>query len=194
MTCQRFINRHVKFGNLRGDMTIVLDERCQAGIGTWHELLAVSRLPKVQWLVMGDGNQFPPVNQTWGGEVLTKTCEETAMLKHLCGGNRLTLIEGKRSCQTLFDFYSSLARHGQRFNDSLESQIEAARRAQPAEQSHRGHTGLDRLLEWKGGARKASYPIACVWIDAHRVRRAQLALQCVCGRARADHTRRVPAS
>jgi len=86
MTLQRFINRHVKHGNLTGDMTIVLDECCQAGLGTWHEILAVSRLPKVQWLVMGDPNQFKAINQTWGGTLLETSVEETAMLKELVGG------------------------------------------------------------------------------------------------------------
>ena len=55
----------------------------------------------------------------------------------------------------MFDFYSSLARHGQRFNDSLESQIEAARRAFPPRGlpdhcicvSHRRRVALNRIME-----------------------------------------------
>ncbi len=51
------------------------------------------------------------------------------MLTHICGFSRLTLVGGKCSCQTSLDFYiySSLARHGHRFEDSLVSQIKVAR-------------------------------------------------------------------
>ena len=55
------------------------------------------------------------------------------LLKSICGGNRLLLTEGKRSCQELFDFYSSCATSGSWFSLSLVEMVAEARKAFPSQ-------------------------------------------------------------
>ena len=52
---------------------------------------------------------------------------EGQLLKSICNYRRLRLTEGKRSCQALFDLYSSFSTIGSRYHLSLAEMIEVAR-------------------------------------------------------------------
>ena len=53
------------------------------------------------------------------------------LLKSICGYKRLRLVEGKRSCKKLFDFYASCSTIGSRIGLPLEEMLRDAREAFP---------------------------------------------------------------
>jgi hypothetical protein len=82
----------------------------------------------IQWLLSGDFNQFAPVFDSFhGSPVHEDAFRDSSFFHYLAGGNRLTLTQGFRSDQNLFNFYSSLIAGGQRFAQPLAEVLQAAR-------------------------------------------------------------------
>ena len=82
----------------------------------------------VTWLLSGDFNQFSAIFDSWhGAAVHEEAFQRSSFFHYLAGGNRLTLLEGRRSDMELFNFYSSLIAGGNRFSQPLTEVLEAAR-------------------------------------------------------------------
>ena len=77
---------------------------------------------------------------------------ESALLKCVCGSKRLRLTEGKRSCNELFEFYSSRSHIGWRFNHSLADQLAEARRLFPS----KGYADVNLVISHK---RRGAYQL-----------------------------------
>jgi len=78
-----------------------------------HQLFAdVCKLAlgDVSFVVAGDFSQFGACCETHAGAPVPEgALEQSHMIRDLAGGNRLTLLENKRSDSILFDFYTSLS-------------------------------------------------------------------------------------
>ena len=63
----------------------------------------------VSFILCGDFSQFPACCESHLGKGVPEgALEQSHMIRDLSGGNRLTLLENKRSDQILYDFYTSL--------------------------------------------------------------------------------------
>ena len=106
--------------------TLVIDEASQVPHYIWCQLLGLKGLG-IRFIILGDiANQLPTVSDCFQGrEVLLQADAE--FLRMLADANRLTLTEGKRSDNRLFDFYSKLAKGGEWAELTLPEQIQKAR-------------------------------------------------------------------
>jgi hypothetical protein len=85
---------------------IWVDELFQLELGLWAQL---QKLKGRQWILSGDQFQFAALFDQWkGADVPEDTLLNSRLLHELCGGNRITLTECKRSERDLFDFYAAL--------------------------------------------------------------------------------------
>ena len=108
MTVQRLICKYLKYGSVRQG-TLVIDEVSQINIKIWHHLSVLKRFP-VQFLCMGDENQYAAINNHWVMSKLNQNVFESTLLKVLCDYRRCVLREPKRSDTYLFNFYASLTK------------------------------------------------------------------------------------
>ena len=153
VTADFFARRRLLHGSLGATTTIWIDEISQVDVQLWN---AFNRVPEgIQFILSGDFNQFPALWNTFRGDTVhVEALERSAFLRDLCGGNRLTLREGHRSCMDLFEFYSSLIVGGQRFTQTLPEVLQAARAlcswVGPARHnlviSHRKRVFINRIL------------------------------------------------
>ena len=92
-------------------------------------MLPLARLG-VQLILLGDcENQLLVISDTGPtGEDLTRDISDSVMLRSCVGGARLTLTESHRSDQVLFDWYSSLAVGGSRYDLPWDEVLARARR------------------------------------------------------------------
>ena len=74
------------------------------------DLAKASQLGGMSFILCGDFLQFSAICQHWAGcSVPEDALEHSDMLRELTGGNRLVLMENKRSDQILYDLYTSLS-------------------------------------------------------------------------------------
>ena len=120
MTSDKFVLS--KLGSMRSG-TLVVEEAGQVPHYIWCQLLGL-RLLGIRFIILGDiANQLAPVSDTFGGRELELEAD-ASFLRTLTDGNRLTLLEGKRSDARLFDFYSRLAVGGSWHSLPLKEQIQ----------------------------------------------------------------------
>ena len=74
----------------------------------WTDLSLI-RMTGTQIICCGDFGQYQACAESWCGcPVVEGALENSHMLLEMCGGNRYTLVENKRSDAKLFDFYTGL--------------------------------------------------------------------------------------
>ena len=125
-TADHWVRRHVIHGACNAD-ALWIDEIGQLDI----ELLsAINRLTYLgtQILMSGDFQQFAPIGNAWRGSTVKEDALANSRLLHtLAGGNRLRLIECKRSDHELFNFYTRLIPGGDLFGSPVAAAVAQAR-------------------------------------------------------------------
>jgi hypothetical protein len=108
ITADHWANACVRRGNCQADI-LVCEEYTQLNSHLWDEI-AKAALVVPQVMCVGDPYQFGAVADTYCGSPLSITPENSDLLLQLCGGNRLELIQNRRSDPVLFAFYAALPR------------------------------------------------------------------------------------
>jgi hypothetical protein len=113
MTANAFVYKHVLNGHYKG--WVVIDEFSLLDAQLWFILYRL--IDYCKFICVGQWAQLPPVNgHTWLDSHLDDECIENSRMFHrMCGGNRITLTECKRSSPILFDWYTSIAKGGSRY-------------------------------------------------------------------------------
>ena len=125
-TADHWVRRHVINGASSCDCLWV-DEISQLDVGLWLQLSKLT-YTGMQFLLSGDFNQFSPIGNSFRGSMIPENAFETSGLLHtLAGGNRLELVECRRSDAELFGFYSSLIAGGSRFELGLADAVREAK-------------------------------------------------------------------
>jgi len=107
VTADHWVRKHVRNGGV-GCSALVVEEITQINVQLWADL-ALCRFKGVQMICCGDFGQFAPICEHWAGCAVPEgALEHSQMLHEMCGGNRLTLTENKRSDAKLFNFYTNL--------------------------------------------------------------------------------------
>jgi hypothetical protein len=106
----------------------VVEELTQINVQIWADL-SLCRFKGISFICAGDpGRQFPPVCESWAGcPVQEDLLEKSDMLYEMCGGNKFTLTENKRSDGKLFDFYTGLGQYA-----DVQEALRVARQLFPA--------------------------------------------------------------
>ena len=105
VTADHYVRRHIQHGACMAQ-AIWVDELFQLELGLWAQL---QKLKGRQWILSGDQFQFAALFDQWkGADVPEDTLLNSRFLHELCGGNRITLTECKRSERELFEFYAAL--------------------------------------------------------------------------------------
>ena len=106
--------KHLLNGTYKG--WIVLDEFSLLDAQLWFMLYRM--IDYCRFICVGQWAQLPPVNgHTWLDSKLEDDCiEHSRMFHRICGGNRITLTECKRSSPVLFDWYCSISKGGFRYD------------------------------------------------------------------------------
>ena len=126
-TADYFVRRHILHGACTADV-IWVDEISQIDAGIWAQLNKLT-YTGVRWLLSGDFAQFPALFSSFRGcPVPDDAFERSNLLHRMCGGNRVTLTECKRSDAELFEWYASLIPGGMRFTAPLPDVLAQARR------------------------------------------------------------------
>ena len=106
-TADYWIRRHIINGDCSADY-IWIDEISQLDI---ELITALNRLTytNVKFLISGDFNQFGPLGNSFrGASIAEDAFEKSNLLHRMAGGNKLTLMDCKRSNAELFNFYTRL--------------------------------------------------------------------------------------
>jgi hypothetical protein len=104
-----------------------LDEVSQVDVCLLRQIGKLAFTP-MRFLLSGDFNQFPPINNCWKGTPVPEDAlERSALLHTLAGGNRCALTQCRRRDRRLFDYYSSLIPGGSRFELPLRDCVAQAR-------------------------------------------------------------------
>ncbi len=107
VTCDHWVRKHVRAGTCDCEI-LVVEELSQVDCQLWADL-ALVRIKGVQFICCGDFAQFAAVAESWAGcPVQEGALQNSDMLSEMCGGNRLTLTENRRSDAKLFEFYTGL--------------------------------------------------------------------------------------
>ena len=87
----------------------------------------------VRFILLGDfKGQLLAIQNSWSGHAVDNNfLRDSALLKQLAGGNRITLTECRRSDEKLFGFYASLVEGGSLEHSTVEQAVEDAMRAFP---------------------------------------------------------------
>lgn len=128
-TADHFAWKHVREGGTGTDV-VWADEISMLDTALLQDLNHLSfRDPPVQWILSGDFNQFEPFFNTFLGQPVQRSFNNSDLLALLCGGKCLLLTECKRSDQFLFDWYASLVREpkGCRFGKPLQAVLQECR-------------------------------------------------------------------
>ncbi len=124
VTADHWVRRNVMHGAANADV-IVVDEVYQIESALWGQLNKVSGR---QWLLSGDCNQFAALFDSWrGAPVQEGAFRRSNLLLTMCGCNRLTLTQCRRSDGDLFAWYSSLIHGGARYELDLSTVLAEAR-------------------------------------------------------------------
>jgi hypothetical protein len=125
MTVQRFVYKHILAGSYKG--WVILDECSLCELRLWTYLYRL--LNTCKFICVGSWSQLPPVGgHQWLDTQLPDDCVETSRMFHrLCGGNRITLTECKRSDDVLFNWVTSLCPGGSRFHTPFPEVLAEAR-------------------------------------------------------------------
>ncbi len=126
VTADHWVRRHVLNGVPSCDV-LWIDEISQLDVGLWLQLSKLS-FTGMQFLLSGDFNQFSPIGNSFRGSLIEEDAFEASGLLHtLAGGNRVELLECRRSDAELFGFYSSLIAGGSRFELGLAAAVREAK-------------------------------------------------------------------
>jgi hypothetical protein len=126
ITADAWVRRHVVHGACSAD-ALWIDEIGQLDI----ELVsALNRLTYmgIQLILSGDFAQLPLISNSWRGNPVPEDALAQSRLLHtLAGGNRLRLLECKRSDTELFAFYTRLIAGGDLFGLPVATAVAQAR-------------------------------------------------------------------
>ena len=127
VTADHYCHKYIKNGT-PSCHTLVVEELTQINVQIWADL-SLCRFKGISFICAGDpGRQFPPVCESWAGcPVQEDLLEKSDMLYEMCGGNRFTLTENKRSDGKLFDFYTGLGQYA-----DVQEALRVARQLFPA--------------------------------------------------------------
>jgi hypothetical protein len=126
-TADHFAWKNIREGGTNCDVMWV-DEVSMLDIELLCDMNHLSyRDPPVQWILSGDFNQYPPFFNGFRGSPVTKSFEDSMLLRLLAGHNRLTLTTCRRSDAALFGFYASLIPGGSRYEPPLQEVVAEAR-------------------------------------------------------------------
>ncbi len=132
-TADHWVRRHILNGAATVDVLWV-DECYQLETNLWSQL---NRLSGRQFILSGDPNQFAPLFDSWRGVAVAEDAfQRSNLLLTLCGCNRLTLTQCRRSDGELVAWYSSLIHGGARFEQPLGAVLSEARALLPLCISH----------------------------------------------------------
>ena len=105
VTADCYVRRHIQHGACLAQ-AIWVDELFQLELGLWAQL---QKLKGRQWILSGDQFQFSALFDQWKGTAVPEdTLLKSRLLHQLCGGNRITLTQCRRSERELFEWYASL--------------------------------------------------------------------------------------
>ena len=126
VTADHYVRRRIIHGACKAD-AIWIDEIGQLGL---ELLAALNRLTyiNVQLIMSGDFSQYAPIKDSWRGTLVPEDALATSRLLHtFAGGNRLRLVECKRSDRHLFDFYTRLIVGGDLHGQPVSNAVAIAR-------------------------------------------------------------------
>ena len=104
MTADHWVRRFVRSGGCICCDTLVCEELTLLAHQLWADVCKHA-LGGVSFILCGDFSQFPACCETHvGAPVPEGALEQSHMIRDLTGGNRLTLIENRRSDETFFKF------------------------------------------------------------------------------------------
>jgi DNA polymerase III delta prime subunit len=107
-TIHIFLHKLLRTGYFRKGW-LVIDEAGQIGVSLWAELQQLCLEPDVRFIVMGDRNQFSPIDMVWRGTEVSATIWDSSLLQHMCGSLEIQLTRYRRGDDAeLFSFYSSI--------------------------------------------------------------------------------------
>ena len=107
-TILNFIHRYIRNGNLNKG-SVAVDECGQVLVSLWAQLQQLCLESEIRWIVMGDPNQFSPIDKTWNGSEVKVSIWDSGLLQHRCGSLEVKLTKYRRGNDpALFSFYSSI--------------------------------------------------------------------------------------
>lgn len=110
VTADQWVRQKIRNGGSVQCDVLVCEEITQMEVQLWADVCKFSLAEGVAFILCGDFNQFGAIAEHWaGGYVPAGALRNSDMLLDMCGSNRLTLLENKRSDQILYDFYTSLS-------------------------------------------------------------------------------------
>ena len=137
MTADAWTRRHIIHGSFQG--AVCLDEWTNLDM-TQYVLLNTLTYSGTQFIVSGDANQMGACFSSFRGvPVDTDQIEQSQFFFDLCGGTRCILTECKRSDKSLFDWYTSIAEGGSRFELDIKEQVKQAKKDFPRRDHARWH-------------------------------------------------------
>ena len=125
-TADYWIRRHIINGDCTADY-LWIDEISQLDI---ELITALNRLTytNVKFLISGDFNQFGALGNSFrGASIAEDAFEKSNLLHRMAGGNKLTLMDCKRSDSQLFDFYTRLIPGGDLYEQTIQEAVRLAR-------------------------------------------------------------------
>ncbi len=106
----------------------MLREISQIDVGLLLQICKLTFSSNIRFLLSGDFFQVAPISNNFRGAPVSEDALEKSNLLHtMAGGNRVTLLECRRSDKELFEFYSSLVPGGSRVETPLRSIVAEAR-------------------------------------------------------------------
>jgi hypothetical protein len=137
VTSDAWTRRHILHGTYTG--AVWLDEFTTLDMQQYTLLNALT-FGSCQFLVSGDQNQMGSCFSSFRGVPIdADQIGESQFFHALCGGTRCLLTECKRSDKTLFDWFTSVAEGGSRFDLPLTQQVKQARKDFPFREPARWH-------------------------------------------------------
>jgi hypothetical protein len=107
VTADHWVRTHVRAGGSHCHV-LVVEEVSMIDVQLWADI-ALIRMTGTQIICCGDFGQYQACAESWCGcPVAEGALENSHMLLEMCGANRFTLTENKRSDAKLFDFYTGL--------------------------------------------------------------------------------------
>ena len=126
-TADHWVRRHVINGSPKCTV-LWIDEISQIDVGLLLQICKLTFCQNIRFILSGDFNQFSPIGNNFRGTPVEEVALQNSNLLHtLAGGNRVTLVECRRSDKELFDFYASLVEGGVRNITPLHSVLAEAR-------------------------------------------------------------------
>ena len=107
-TADHWCIKRVQSGDCASVQYLFVEEASQINVQLWADL-CVARQRGLILVCLADFGQFQAIAENWAGTPLPPhALQDSDMLRELCGGNRFTLTENRRSDPPLFDFITSL--------------------------------------------------------------------------------------